>query len=131
MPESTMKVKTLREILTPRQFVLTALVAAGWNNQMCGVEMGVSEQTVKNYLRDIFDRAGVWSRLELACRYAWEWKAGLYPGAPHPLERHQQVASRRGRNTNPNGINRWTRAVVHPPGIVPIQVPPEAVDASM
>jgi hypothetical protein len=37
-----MTVKSLREIPTPRQFEMTALVAAGWNNRMCGAEMGIS-----------------------------------------------------------------------------------------
>ncbi len=113
-----MTVKCLREILTPRQFELAALVVSGRRNQMCGAEMGISEQTVKNVLRDVFDRAGIWSRLELACRYAWEWKAGLYPGAPHPLERHQKVVPRRGWNTNPRGVNRWT-TLPHPTGMLP------------
>lgn len=116
-----MSVRGLREILTPRQFALTALVASGWNNQMCAAQMGITEMTVKNHLRDVFDRVGVWSRLELACRYAWEWKAGLYPGAPHPLQGHEQVARRKGWNTNPRGINRWTKRASGSPVLVPVQ----------
>ena len=125
-----MTVKCLREILTPRQFVLTALVAGGWNNHLCAAEMGISDQTVKNVLRDIFDRAGVWSRLELVCRYAWEWKAGLYPEAPHPLERHKKVAPRRAWNTNPRGVNRWTK-LAHPTSMLPPPSPAQLSNASL
>jgi hypothetical protein len=81
---------------------------------MCSAEMKISEQTVKNFVRDIFDRVGVWSRLELACRYAWEWKSGLYPDAPHPLERHREVMPRKGMNANPRGINRWNKRTTRP-----------------
>jgi DNA-binding CsgD family transcriptional regulator len=122
---------TLRDILTPRQFALTALVASGWNNQMCATQRGVSEQTAKNYLRDIFDRAGVWSRLELACRYAWEWKAGLYPGAPNPLDLHGKVPPRRASSGNPRGVNRWTKPAVYHPAIIPEQLPAEMSEAAL
>jgi DNA-binding CsgD family transcriptional regulator len=122
-----MTVKSLREILTPRQFEMAVLVAAGWNNRMCGAEMGISEQSAKNYLRDIFDRVGVWSRLELACRYAWEWKAGLYPGAPHPLERHKKVAPRKGWIANPRGINRFTKPDACPPAVIAESLPMQLI----
>ncbi len=125
-----MTVKNLRQILTPRQFELTALVASGWNNHMCAAEFGISEQTVKNHLRDIFDRVGVWSRLELACRYAWEWTAGMYPGTPHPLARHHEVAPRRGWIANPRGNNRWTKLAPHPPVMLPTQPVSQFTNAS-
>jgi len=125
-----MTVKCLRDILTPRQFELAALVASGWGNQLCAAEMGITEQTVKNVLRNIFDRAGLWSRLELACRYAWEWKAGLYPGAPHPLQRHQKVVPRQGWNTNPRGVNRWTK-LPRPSAMMPPPSPSRLSNASL
>ena len=101
--------KTLKDILTPRQFELAMLVAGGRNNQACGKALGISPLTVKNMLREVFDRAGVWSRLELACRYAWEWRAGTYPAAPYPLHGQENLTRRKGWNTNPRGINGWTR----------------------
>jgi DNA-binding CsgD family transcriptional regulator len=126
-----MRVKSLRQILTPRQFTLTELVASGWNNRMCAVEMGISEQSAKNCLRDIFDRVGVWSRLELACRYAWEWKAGLYPRAQDPLERHRKVLPRKGWIASPRGVNRWTKPIAHPPVMVPNPAPSQLSNANL
>ena len=35
-------------------------------NREIGQNIGTTEQVVKNYLRVIFDKLGVWSRLELA-----------------------------------------------------------------
>jgi hypothetical protein len=35
-------------------------------NREIGQTIGTTEQVVKNYLRVIFDKLGVWSRLELA-----------------------------------------------------------------
>jgi DNA-binding CsgD family transcriptional regulator len=93
--------KTLKDILTPRQFELAMLVAGGRNNQACGKALGISPLTVKNMLREVFDRASVWSRLELACRYAWEWRAGTYPAAPYPLHGQENLTRRKGWNTNP------------------------------
>jgi DNA-binding CsgD family transcriptional regulator len=104
-----MTTKNLRDILTPRQFVLATLVASGRNNRLCEAEMGISELSVKHRLKEVFDRAGVWSDLELACRYAWEWKAGLYPDAPHPLTGQERFVRRKGVSANPRGINGWTK----------------------
>jgi len=42
------------------------LVWQGRTNPEIGALMGTSEQVVKNHLRSIFDKLGVWSRLELA-----------------------------------------------------------------
>src|SRR5262249_61588506 len=59
--------KSLREILTPRQLELTALVAAGWNNPMCGAELGISEQSAKTI-------CGTFSIVRESGR-AWNWLA--------------------------------------------------------
>jgi DNA-binding NarL/FixJ family response regulator len=51
--------------LTPRQREVCDLVSAAWANKEIAVALGLSEQTVKNYLCDAFQKLGVSSRLEL------------------------------------------------------------------
>ena len=45
---------------------LLALVVEGGTNKDIGSQLGISEETVKRHLTNIFDKAGVSSRLELA-----------------------------------------------------------------
>ena len=45
------------------------LVAQGLNNREMAVAMGISENVIKNKLRAIYDKLGVWNRLELALWY--------------------------------------------------------------
>ncbi len=55
-----------RELLTPKEIKVATLVWQGLTNREIGKVMGTSEQVIKNHLRSIFDKLGVWSRLELA-----------------------------------------------------------------
>ena len=55
-----------RERMTEREVEVATLVWGGLTNREIAQIVGTSEQVVKNYLRKIFDRLGVWSRLELA-----------------------------------------------------------------
>jgi DNA-binding CsgD family transcriptional regulator len=70
--------RTLMEVLTPRQFTVTILVASGLKNREIAKTMRVSWHVVRNHLRHIFDRAGCWNRTELALRYVYESEMGLY-----------------------------------------------------
>jgi hypothetical protein len=45
---------------------VAALVWEGQTNREIASTIGTTEQVVKNYLRNTFDKLGVWSRLELA-----------------------------------------------------------------
>lgn len=45
------------------------LVARGLKNKEVGDVIGRSQETVKNYLRTIYDKLGVWNRVELALWY--------------------------------------------------------------
>ena len=45
------------------------LVARGLKNKEVGDAIGKSQETVKNYLRSIYDKLGVWNRVELALWY--------------------------------------------------------------
>jgi DNA-binding NarL/FixJ family response regulator len=55
-----------RERLTAKEIQVATLVWQGLTNREIGKLMGTTEQVIKNHLRSIFDKLGVWSRLELA-----------------------------------------------------------------
>ena len=52
--------------LTAKEVEVATLVWEGLTNREIANAIGTTEQVVKNYLRNIFDKLGVWSRLELA-----------------------------------------------------------------
>jgi DNA-binding NarL/FixJ family response regulator len=54
-----------RQILTPREEQVVALVAEGLSNRDTAHELKLSEHTVKKYLFRIFDKLGISSRVEL------------------------------------------------------------------
>lgn len=54
---------------THREQRVIALVAAGLKNKEVAVAIGTTEHMVKNYLRVIYDKLGVWNRVELALWY--------------------------------------------------------------
>ena len=52
--------------LTVKEVQVATLVWEGLTNREIANNIGTTEQVVKNYLRNTFDKLGVWSRLELA-----------------------------------------------------------------
>jgi DNA-binding NarL/FixJ family response regulator len=76
-----------RNILTPRETNVATLVWEGRTNRDIAQALGTTEQVVKNYLRTIFDKLGVWSRLELALYVAahggdaWKEEFALEPAS--------------------------------------------------
>jgi len=52
--------------LTGKEVQVAQLVWEGLTNREIAHLIGTTEQVVKNYLRNTFDKLGVWSRLELA-----------------------------------------------------------------
>ncbi len=73
-----------REELNPREVKVATLVWKGRTNPEIAILLETSEQVVKNRLRSVFDKLGVWSRLELALYVAAHggaaWAAGLQDG---------------------------------------------------
>jgi DNA-binding NarL/FixJ family response regulator len=55
-----------REQLSFIEIEISTLVWEGHTNPEIARLLGTSEQVIKNHLRCIFDKLGVWSRLELA-----------------------------------------------------------------
>lgn len=54
-----------RDILTPREEQVVALVAEGLSNRGVASELNLSEHTVKKYMFRIFEKLGISSRVEL------------------------------------------------------------------
>jgi two-component system nitrate/nitrite response regulator NarL len=52
--------------LTPRELDVVDSIVSGFTNREIACKYSISEQTVKHHLRNIFDKVGVSSRLELA-----------------------------------------------------------------
>jgi DNA-binding CsgD family transcriptional regulator len=56
----------LREILTPKQWQIANLVADGEKNETIAKQIGTTHNMVKNFMVRIYDRTGLWNRVELA-----------------------------------------------------------------
>jgi len=52
-----------------REQRIIALVAQGLKNSEVAQAVGTTEHVVKNYLRSIYDKLGLWNRVELALWY--------------------------------------------------------------
>ena len=55
-----------REQLSPKEVQVATMVWEGKTNPEIAQVLGCTEQVIKNQLRGVFDKLGVWSRLELA-----------------------------------------------------------------
>jgi DNA-binding NarL/FixJ family response regulator len=56
-------------IPTDRETLVIELVAQGLKNRDVAERIGTTEHVVKNYLRVIYDKLGLWNRVELALWY--------------------------------------------------------------
>ena len=76
--------------LTNKEVQVAMLVWEGLTNRDIARRLGTTEQVVKNYLRNTFDKLGVWSRLELALYVASHggssWKDPLRSGVAPLLD---------------------------------------------
>lgn len=55
-----------KSAFSERQTKVAEYVAAGYSNRDIAKELGLSEQIVKNVVHSLFDKLGVWNRVELA-----------------------------------------------------------------
>ena len=55
--------------ITPTEERIIALVSGGLRNSDIARVIGTKQDAVKNCLKTIFDKTGMWSRLELALWY--------------------------------------------------------------
>ncbi len=66
------------DTLTRREKVIISYLMQGWHNKEISSHLTISEQTVKNHLRTIYDKVGVSDRLELVL-YAIHQRLELPP----------------------------------------------------
>ncbi len=66
------------DLLTPRQFEVAILIAWGLKNADIATRLRTTEYVIKNYVKEIYDRAGCWNRVELALRFVYENHTGRY-----------------------------------------------------
>jgi DNA-binding NarL/FixJ family response regulator len=52
--------------LSPKQTAIITCITKGMRNKEIAIQLGTTEQVIKNYLRKIYDKLGVTDRLELA-----------------------------------------------------------------
>jgi DNA-binding NarL/FixJ family response regulator len=52
-----------------REYFIIQRVAEGCKNREIADSLGTTEHVVKNYLRVIYDKLGLWNRVELALWY--------------------------------------------------------------
>ena len=72
------------ETLTQREKTIISYLMQGWRNREIAQQLTITEQTVKNHLRSIYDKVGVSDRLELVL-YAIHQKL-LLPSVQTPLD---------------------------------------------
>ncbi len=71
------------DTLTKREKTVISYLTQGWRNREIAKQLTISEQTVKNHLRTIYDKVGVSDRLELVL-YAIHQRLELPPIEPTP-----------------------------------------------
>ena len=77
--------------LGQREIQVATMVWEGKTNPEIAAVLGSTEQVVKNQLRGVFDKLGVWSRLELALYVAAHGGADWKGLAPPPDEASAQA----------------------------------------
>jgi two-component system nitrate/nitrite response regulator NarL len=58
-----------RRDLNKTELRVVELVAQGLKNSEVAEIICTTEMVIKNYLRDIYDKLGLWNRVEVALRY--------------------------------------------------------------
>jgi len=66
LTENDMVGLRVRDRLTAKELRIVALIVQGYKNKEIASQLGTTEQVIKNYLRNVYDKIGVSDRLELA-----------------------------------------------------------------
>ena len=92
-----------RDTLTNREKTIISYLMQGWRNREIARHLSITEQTVKNHLRTVYDKLGVSDRLELVL-YAIHQRLELPPtGAPPPPSAKQPASN---ADLEPRGAGR-------------------------
>ena len=66
LTENDMVGLRVRDRLTAKELRIVALIVQGYKNKEIASQLGTTEQVIKNYLSNVYDKIGVSDRLELA-----------------------------------------------------------------
>lgn len=77
-PWETRPIVEIRQ-MSPRQRQAFALVMEGWTNADIAERMGVTEGSVKSFVRNVYERLGVHTRASLVNKYLEPWTHTLSP----------------------------------------------------
>jgi len=67
LAEPSMKLVSLKGFgLTPRELEIVSAIVSGCSNRQIAEQMSISYETIKHHLTNIYDKLGVFNRLELA-----------------------------------------------------------------
>jgi len=58
-----------KRALNQRELKIVELVANGLKNSEVAEALGTSQRVIKKFLREIYDKLGLWNRVELALWY--------------------------------------------------------------
>ena len=81
--------------LSNRQLQIAALVAEGYSNRDIAKQLNLTEQIVKNVVHSLFDRLGVWNRVELANYFSEGSSSSAIESARSRIERDRLTELRR------------------------------------
>lgn len=83
----------IRSVLSVRQWHVAELAAHGYSNREIAQELKLTEQIVKNVLHSVFDKIGVWNRVELANRFGKdsELRVGVESRSHNGSDRSEQL----------------------------------------
>jgi len=82
-----------RDTLTAREKTVISYVLQGWRNKEIAQHLSITEQTIKNHLRTIYDKVGVSDRLELVL-YAIHQRLELPPTSATPVPPVRSVSAK-------------------------------------
>jgi DNA-binding CsgD family transcriptional regulator len=91
-------------VLTQRESRIVQLVAQGLTNRDVAQAVGTTEHVVKNWLRVIYDKLGLWNRVELALWY--EARIHRATAGPPPISPAERAPQSDGRATPPHPLEK-------------------------
>ena len=104
LTENDMVGLRVRDRLTAKELRIVALIVQGYKNKEIASQLGTTEQVIKNYLRNVYDKIGVSDRLELAL---FTIHHRILNEAAAATARDQSAAGwRRRHSVNPRKRNR-------------------------
>ena len=88
--------------LSERQVQVAELVANGCSNREIASQLKLTEQVVKNDIHSVFDKLGIWNRVELANRFLKDHPAEVVEQVQKRIEAQRLVELRRRKILDTN-----------------------------